>query len=89
LSVDELASIACITKNYFIQLFTHTLGMSPVRYINRKKIERAQLMLLTEQVPVKEVAYRLGFSDHSYFIRLFRQTVGITPQEYRKRNGRA
>ena len=46
-------------------------------------------MLLTEQVPVKEVAYRLGFSDHSYFIRLFRQTVGISPQEYRKRNGRA
>lgn len=88
LSVDELASIACITKNYFIQLFTHTMGMSPVRYINRKKIERAQLMLLTEQVPVKEVAYRLGFSDHSYFIRLFRQTVGISPQEYRRRNGK-
>ena len=43
---------------------------------------------VTSQVPVKEVAYRLGFSDHSYFIRLFRQTVGISPQEYRKRNGR-
>jgi AraC-like DNA-binding protein len=57
--------------------------------LNRKKIERTQLMLLTEQVPVKEVAYRLGFSDHSYFIRLFRQTVGISPQEYRRRNGRA
>ena len=88
LSIDELASIACITKNYFIQLFTHTMNMPPVRYINRKKIERAQLMLLTEQLPVKEVAYRLGFSDHSYFIRLFRQTVGISPQEYRRRNGR-
>lgn len=45
-------------------------------------------MLLTEQVPVKEVAYRLGFSDHSYFIRLFHQTVGMSPQEYRRRNGR-
>ena len=87
LSIDQLVSIACITKNYFIQLFTHTMGISPVRYINRKKVERAQLILLTEQLPVKEVAYRLGFNDHSYFIRLFRQIVGISPQEYRRRNG--
>ena len=88
ITLDELASIGCVTKSYLIRLFTHTMGMSPVRYINRKKMERAQLMLLTEQVPVKEVAYRLGFSDHSYFIRLFRQTVGMSPQEYRRRNGR-
>lgn len=45
-------------------------------------------MLPSEVVPVKEVAYRLGFSDHSYFIRFFHQTVGISPQEYRRRNGR-
>jgi AraC-like DNA-binding protein len=63
------------------------MGISPVRYINRKKVERAQLILLTEQLPVKEVAYRLGFNDHSYFISLFRQIVGISPQEYRRRNG--
>ena len=88
ITLDELASIACITKSYLIRLFTHAMNISPTRYINRKKIERAQLMLLTEQLPVKEVAYRLGFSDHSYFIRLFRQTVGISPQEYRRRNGR-
>lgn len=88
ITLDELASIGCVTKSYLIRLFSHTMGISPIRYINRKKMERAQLMLLTEQVPVKEVAYRLGFSDHSYFIRLFHQTVGMSPQEYRRRNGR-
>jgi AraC family transcriptional activator of pobA len=33
---------------------------------------------------VKEVAYELGFNDHSYFIRMFRKVTGITPQEYRR-----
>jgi AraC-like DNA-binding protein len=36
-------------------------------------------------MPVKEVAYELGFSDHSYFIRMFRKQTSITPQEYRER----
>ena len=53
-------------------------------YINRKKVERAQLLLFTSDCSVKEVAYKLGFSDHSYFIRLFRKMAGITPQEYRR-----
>ena len=87
IDMDELATIACVAKSYFIRLFTAALGMSPIRYVNRKKIERAQLMLMTEQTHVKEVAFRLGFDDHSYFIRLFKKTTGLTPNEYRRRYG--
>ena len=83
--VEELASVACITKPYLIRLFRREFGTSPVQYINNKKVERAQLLLFTTDMAVKEVAYTLGFSDQSYFIRLFRKLTGITPQEYRKR----
>lgn len=83
--VEELANIACVTKPYLIRLFKREFGTSPVQYINKKKVERAQLLLFTTEQPVKEVAYSLGFSDHSYFIRLFRKLTGITPQEYRRR----
>ena len=83
--VEQLADVACVTKPYFIKLFKREFGFSPVQYINRKKVERAQLLLFTSDMPVKEVAYSLGFSDHSYFIRLFRKSAGITPQEYRRR----
>ena len=38
-------------------------------------------------MPVKEVAYELGFFDLSYFIRLFKKKVGMTPQEYRASMG--
>lgn len=85
IDVDELANVACITKPYLIRLFKRESGVSPVQYINKKKVERAQLLLFTTDKPVKEIAYELGFSDHSYFIRLFHKLSGITPQEYRLR----
>jgi AraC-like DNA-binding protein len=85
IDIDELADVACITKPYLIRLFKRESGVSPIQYINKKKVERAQLLLFTTDKPVKEIAYDLGFSDHSYFIRLFHKLSGITPQEYRSR----
>ena len=84
IDVEELADLACVTKPYLIRLFKREFGTSPVQFINKKKMERAQLLLFTTEMPVKEVAYALGFSDHSYFIRLFRKLTGVTPQEYRR-----
>ena len=84
ISIETLAEVACVSKPYLIRVFKHELGMSPLQYINHKKVERAQLLLLTEDMAVKEVAYSLGFNDHSYFIRLFKKITGRTPMEYRQ-----
>lgn len=83
--IADLSNLACVTKSYFIRLFKRDFGVSPVQYINRKKMERAQLLLFATDKTVKEVAYLLGFSDENYFIRLFRKLCDSTPQEYRKR----
>jgi AraC-like DNA-binding protein len=85
IGIDELADVACVTKPYLIRLFKREFGISPLQYVNKKKVEKAQLLLFSTGKPVKEVAYTLGFGDHSYFIRLFRKITGITPQEYRSR----
>ena len=84
IDIGQLADVACVTKPYLIRVFKRELGLSPLQYVNQKKVERAQLLLLTNDMPVKEVAYTLGFSDHSYFIRLFRKMTGTTPLEYRR-----
>jgi AraC-like DNA-binding protein len=84
ITIEDLANVACVTKTYFIRLFKQEFGISPVQYINRKKVERAQLLLFTTDKSVKEIAYLLGISDHSYFIRLFRKVAGITPLDYRR-----
>ena len=83
ITLDQLASVACVSTPYLVRLFRATFGTTPLQYINKKKIEKAQITLITEDLPCKEIAYKLGFSDASYFIRLFKKITGLTPQEYR------
>ena len=47
IDVTELADVATVTKTYFIRLFKQEFAQTPVQYINRKKVERAQLLLFT------------------------------------------
>ena len=84
IKIEALADIVCISKDHFIRLFKKETGMTPVQYISQKKIEKAQLLLVTEDMPIKEIAFQLSYEDHSYFNRLFTKITGETPQEYRR-----
>lgn len=84
IELEKLAEISCLSKGHFIRLFKKELGTTPLQYINQKKIEKAQLLLITEELAVKEIAFQLAFDDYSYFNRLFKKTTGVTPQEYRR-----
>lgn len=84
IELEKLAEISCLSKDHFIRLFKKELGTTPLQYINQKKIEKAQLLLITEELAVKEIAFQLAFNDYSYFNRLFKKTTGVTPQEYRR-----
>lgn len=84
LSVTSLAEQSNISNDHFIRLFKKELGLTPMRYINQRKIERAQLMLVVENFPIKDIAYKLSFENISYFNRVFKQYSGLTPMEYYK-----
>lgn len=81
--VKELASIANISLDHFTRTFKSCFGLTPLQYINRKRIERACNILVNNQYTVKEVAFSIGFDDPAYFIRLFKKFTGTTPQRYR------
>lgn len=84
IKLEDLSNLVCISKDHFIRLFKKRIGITPIQYINQKKIEKAQLLLITEELSIKEIAFMLSFEDHSYFNRLFRKTTGVSPLEYRK-----
>lgn len=84
IDIDSLAEISCVSKDHFIRLFKKEIGTTPLQYINQKKIEKAQLILITDNMPVKNIAYLLAYEDHSYFNRLFKKVTGTTPQQYRE-----
>ena len=83
ISLDFLADNACLSKDHFIRLFKKETGTTPLKYINQKKIEKAQLLLVTDTMSIKNIALTLAFEDYSYFNRLFKKITGMTPQEYR------
>lgn len=83
--LDDLASAAALSKDHFIRLFSRELGITPGQYVNRKKIEAAQLRLLLHPgESVKEIAYGLGFDNLQYFNRLFSRLTGDSPGRYRQ-----
>ena len=73
------------SESYVQNHFSKMMGIGLKQYINQKKVEQAQLILLTDEVPVKTLAYQLGYDDPSYFCRLFKQRVGCTPVQYRQK----
>ena len=83
IELGVLAEKSGLSKDHFIRLFKKETGDTPLRYIIRKKIEKAQLILITDDMSIKNVALNLAFEDYSYFNRLFKKITGITPQEYR------
>lgn len=84
LSIDELSGICCLSKDHFIRLFKKEMGQTPVRYINQKKIEKAQLKIIAGEQSIKDIAYSLSFDNISYFNRLFKIYTRVTPREYKK-----
>ena len=85
LEIGTLAAMACLTPGSFTRLFKQELGLSPLQYINQKRIEQARLLLITQPtMQVQDVAYATGFSEPAYFVRLFHAKTGHTPLQYKK-----
>jgi AraC-like DNA-binding protein len=84
ISICDLATVSCVSDDHFIRLFKNEMGQTPLKYINSKKIEKAQLLLLTTNSPIRDIALDLSVDNISYFNKLFKQYTGKTPVEYRK-----
>jgi AraC family transcriptional regulator len=84
LTLDEVASVANMSKFYFAKSFRSVMGTSPHRYIVKLRMEQARKLLLTEEsVSIEDVARRVGYADASHFRSLFRRIVGISASRYR------
>lgn len=82
-TVETLAREACMSKDHFIRLFRRDLGQTPAQFIINEKMTKAKLMLASENMPVKEIAFSLGYYDLSYFHRQFKKHAFLTPNQYR------
>lgn len=86
LDIDQLADKACMSKDHFIRIFKRETGETPNVYITKRKLEKAELALVTTDLSIRGVAQLVGYDDYSYFNRLFKKNAGITPQQYREKH---
>lgn len=85
LTLEELARVACLSPSYFSYVFKKLNGVSPWKYINIKRVEKAIGILKTENVTKLEIAERCGFSSSSNFYKIFFAITGKTPSDYTSR----
>jgi AraC-like DNA-binding protein len=85
LDLDALSGVAGVSKYHFVRCFTATYGETPMRYLTRRRIERAQDLLRSANLTVTEVCMLVGFSSLGSFSSRFRELVGESPREYRDR----
>jgi len=84
LTLQELAQTVPFHPAYFSTYFKRVVGVSPMRYLTRYRLDRARELLLSTDRTVAEIAAVTGHPDPSYFGRVFRRTEGMRPGEYRK-----
>jgi AraC family transcriptional regulator len=80
----ELATLAGLSAFYFCRAFRDSFADSPHSYIMRRRVERAQGLMLTTNVPLAQIALSCGIADQAHFNRLFRRFVGETPGTWRR-----
>jgi AraC-like DNA-binding protein len=85
LDLDALAGAAHVSKYHFARCFTETYGETPMRYLTRRRIERAQDLLRSVNLTVTEVCMMVGFTSLGSFSSRFRELVGESPTQYRDR----
>ena len=72
-----------LTPQYFCSLFKKATSQTPVEYINLIKLRHAKALLLQTDLPVQEIAHRVGIEDASYFCALFKRYEHMTPITFR------
>ena len=81
---QKLAERYGFVPSYLSTIFKSYYDMTPMDYVNYKKMEEAKHLLVHSRMKVKDVANYLGYQDSLYFSKVFKKETGVSPKEYIK-----
>ena len=84
ISVDELAGVAGLSRSYFCRAFRDTFHVSPRRYVEARRIEQAQRLMVETDLPLVQIALACGFGEAAHFSKTYRAAVGTSPSHWRR-----
>jgi AraC family transcriptional regulator len=80
----DLATVARLSEYHFNVAFRSSVGEAPHGFIIRRRMERAQGLMLSTEKCLSEIALECGLADQAHFTRLFRKIVGESPAAWRR-----
>lgn len=87
ITLSDMAGSTGLTRMHFAAQFRAATGVRPHEYLLRRRIERAQQLLLETDMPLVEVALSVGFQTQSHFTGVFNKFVGQPPRGWRQLHG--
>lgn len=84
LTLQELATETGYSRSHFLRMFRTTTGMTPHRYVLKRRVERARQLLEQVEPTIAEISFICGFSSPAHLTLAFRKELGVTPSEYRR-----
>ncbi|HEK0243553.1 helix-turn-helix domain-containing protein [Pseudomonas aeruginosa] len=85
LGLERMAAQAGLALRTLKRRFGAATGLSPIRYLQHVRVDRAKKLLLATPLSIREIAYEVGYENVSFFVRLFRKEAGDTPSHWRGR----
>lgn len=84
LKIVDIANRLFVSRATVYRLFSDKIGMSPMAYLNRIRMERAAYLLAATDDSISLVGEAVGLPDQSYFSKLFKAEFRVSPREYRR-----
>jgi len=84
MKISDMAKECGVSESFLCRRFKQYSGLSPVQYIQRRKLQAAKQYLQYSDMSLEEIAYRLNYTDAAYFCKVFHRDIGMTPNQYRK-----
>lgn len=86
ITIEELCRYFNTSRTTLYTMFQNCMDCSLKKYICRKKIDAAKMLLITTEMPICEIGLAVGFEDYNYFLRIFKLQVGTSCVRFRKEN---
>ncbi|NMB34651.1 MAG: AraC family transcriptional regulator [Clostridium sp.] len=85
ISLGDVARFVFLSTSYFTRAFKEEVGISPINYLLKHRVERAKELLGETDKKVSEIALCVGFSNQQRFNVIFKKYANLTPLQYRKK----
>ncbi len=84
ITISDIAKYVFLSSSYFTRAFKEEMGISPISYLLKVRVERAKELLADPNLKIGNIALTVGFSNQQRFNEIFKKHTGMTPLHYRK-----